>query len=112
MTTDIGKAEIVEKDGVLAGSLRRPRNLAANQRGSIHDDATAQKLGFRGGTVAGSIHMDQYPPLLLAAFGQEWFEPGSLSLNFKNATTSGEPVVAFVGEPPSRTHVQVPVRME
>ena len=60
-------------------------------RGSIHDDATATVLGFRGGTVAGSIHMDQFPPLLLEAFGQGWFETGSLSLYFRYATTDGEP---------------------
>jgi len=37
------------------------RNWSADAgEGSIHDDATAAKLGFRGGTVAGSIHMDQY----------------------------------------------------
>ena len=56
--------EIVERDGVLVGPLREPRNLAANVAGSIHDDSQAQKLGFRGGTVAGSIHMEQFPPLL------------------------------------------------
>ena len=38
--------------------FRQPRNSAAEVKGSIHDDATASKLGFRGGTVAGSIHMD------------------------------------------------------
>ena len=43
----------VERDGVLAGPVRSPRNSARHLgAGSIHDDATAQKLGFRGGTVA------------------------------------------------------------
>ena len=46
--------------------FRKPRNSAAEVKGSIHDDATASKLGFRGGTVAGSIHMDQFVPGLLA----------------------------------------------
>ena len=82
-----------------AGPLRNPRNLASGSTGTIHDDATATKLGFRGGTVAGSVHMDQFPPLLLRAFGQQWFETGSLSLYFRNATTDGEPVQAFVAVP-------------
>ena len=79
MTTTHPEAEITERDGTLVGPYRRPRNLSINVRGSIHDDATAQKLGFRGGTVAGSIHMEQFPPVLVRAFGQRWFETGSLS---------------------------------
>jgi hypothetical protein len=83
----------------ITGPARRPRNLAANIVGSIHDDATATALGFRGGTVAGSIHMDQFPPLLLEAFGERWFETGCLSLYFRHATTDGEPVQAFLERP-------------
>jgi hypothetical protein len=91
---------------VLAGQVRRPRNLAAGVTGSIHDDATATGLGFRGGTVAGSIHMDQFPPLALIAFGSGWFEDGSLSLYFRHATTDGEPVCAFIERPERQRDVQ------
>ena len=91
---------------VLAGPVRRPRNLAAGVAGSIHDDATATALGFRGGTVAGSIHMDQFPPLALSAFGSGWFEDGSLSLYFRHATTDGEPVRAFIERPAHQGDVQ------
>jgi hypothetical protein len=87
--------------GVITGPVRRPRNLAAHVSGSIHDDATATVLGFRGGTVAGSIHMDQFPPLLLEAFGERWFETGSLSLYFRHATTDGEPVQVLLERPPA-----------
>ena len=85
---------------VITGRVRQPRNLAAHVVGSIHDDHTATALGFRGGTVAGSVHLDQFPPLLIQAFGQSWFETGSLSLYFRHATTDNEPVQAFVGRPP------------
>ena len=86
-----------EHEGVLAGPERAPRNSARHLgAGSIHDDATAQKLGFRGGTVAGSLHMEQFPPLLIETFGPRWLETGGLSLYFKYATTDGEPVRAFV----------------
>src|SRR6516225_7694994 len=91
---------------VLEGPVRKPRNLAAGVAGSIHDDATATSLGFRGGTVAGSIHMDQFPPLALRAFGDGWFEDGSLSLYFRHATTDGEPVRAFIERPPRQRDVQ------
>ena len=78
----------------ITGEYRESINAANHEGGGIHDDATATKLGFRGGTVAGSIHLDLFPPLLLEAFGKEWFETGSLSIMFKNATVSREPVRA------------------
>lgn len=83
--------------GVLAGPFRHPVNESRDAVGSIHDDATAQQLGFRGGTVAGNIHMEQFPPLYAARFGQAWTTPGGLSLYFLQPTTDGEPVQACLG---------------
>ncbi len=93
-------SEIEVCDHVLVGPLRRSVNNASKVAGSIHDDATATKLGFRGGTVAGSIHLELFPPILLKAFGQRWFERGTISMYFLNATTDREAVRAFVKEPP------------
>lgn len=84
-------AESVE----ISGEFRRPRNLAQEIKGSIHDDATASKLGFRGGTVAGSVHMDQFVPALLELYGPDWFRRGTLSLTFKHATVDNEAVRVF-----------------
>jgi hypothetical protein len=89
--------EILERDGVLVGPERAPVNPA--QQGSIHDDSVARKLGFRGGTIAGSIHMEQFPPLLLRAFGSDWLRSGSLSLYFLYPTLHLEPVRCFVRAP-------------
>jgi hypothetical protein len=112
MTTQT-TTDIVEQNGVLVGPYRAPRNLAATQRGSIHDDATAKKLGFRGGTVAGSIHMEQFPPILMRAFGERWFETGGLSCYFRNATTDGEPVRPLAQIPPAgAADAQINVWME
>lgn len=83
----------------VVGPWRRPRNLSADAAGSIHDDGTATSLGLRGGTVAGNIHMDQLPPLLVEVFGPSWFETGSLSRYFQQATTDLEPVQAWVERP-------------
>jgi hypothetical protein len=85
--------------GRVEGTWRTPRNLSADAAGSIHDDATAAGLGFRGGTVAGNIHMDLLPPLLTSVFGETWFETGSMSLYFQRATTDAEPVQAWVDRP-------------
>ncbi|HEY8572251.1 hypothetical protein [Phenylobacterium sp.] len=86
-----------ELDGVLVGPVRRPVNVSRADKGSIHDDDTAQALGFRGGTVAANIHFEQFPPLLLKRFGPQWWRTGGLSLHFLSPTTHGEPVRAFVG---------------
>ena len=92
-------SEIEVRDQVFVGVLRRSVNNASRVAGSIHDDATATKLGFRGGTVAGSIHLELFPPILLKAFGPRWFERGTISMYFLNATTDREAVRAFVKEP-------------
>lgn len=86
----------------LVGPVRHPGNTSRDAKGSIHDDATAQKLGFRGGTVAGNIHFEQFPPLMEALFGEDWFETGCLSLYFLTPTTDGEPVQAFASQPVAR----------
>lgn len=104
--------------GFLRGPVRAPVNLftgtgrAGSRDLNIHEDATAQRLGFRGGTIPGSIHMDQFAPLLIEAFGAAWFETGSLSLDFKSATVDREDVVALVACPPRGTDIQVEARME
>jgi hypothetical protein len=105
--------EIELRDHVFVGPLRRSENNARNVKGSIHDDATATKLGFRGGTVAGSIHLELFPPLLLKAFGKRWFERGTISMYFLNATTDREAVRAFVKEPlHDATDAQVDIWIE
>jgi hypothetical protein len=90
--TDLEATEIV-------GAFRTPRNGAQNIKGSIHDDATAQRLGLRGGTVAGSVHLDLFPPIAIELWGQTWFETGTVSMLFKNATVDAEPVRAVVSRP-------------
>lgn len=119
--TDTASSGIDERDGLLIGPTRRPRNRAnatalakagmAPRAHNIHDDDTAKALGFRGGTIAGSVHLDQFVPLLLAAFSNRWFEDGSISLQFRNATVDAEPVRAIVARP-GTSGDQVPARME
>ena len=80
----------------LTTGMRHPRNLSANSKGSIHDDDTAQDLGFRGGTVAGDIHLEQFGGICVEAFGKQWFENGFVSMYFQQVTTDHEPVDAFI----------------
>ena len=105
-------SEISELDGNLIGPYRRPVNPGQGAPGSIHNDAVAKQLGFRGGTIAGSIHMEQFPPLLEHAFGARWWQTGSLSLYFLNATLHQEPVRCGMRLPDAGNDVQVPVWMD
>ncbi|MGB2694847.1 MAG: hypothetical protein WBD55_06615 [Dehalococcoidia bacterium] len=92
--------EITLQDGFYYGPLRTPANAGRGTSGNIHSDEDAQRLGFKGGLVAGSIHMEQFAPVLVRAFGERWFERGSLSLYFLTPTLHGEEVRVVVGAPP------------
>ena len=101
--------------GIWVGPVRAPHNVAAHLKGSIHDDATAQKLGFRGGPVAASLHLEQFPPLLMHMLGPRWWQSGSLSLYFRNVTTDREPVQCHAVapmRPPASQDVRIEVWME
>lgn len=90
----------------ITGPWRRPTNTSADEKGGIHDDDTAQDLGFQGGTIAGSIHMEQFPPLLVEHFGNAWWQHGGMSLYFKSATVDHEPVCCRL-EPTSETTARI-----
>jgi hypothetical protein len=87
---------VTDTTRIWTGEFREPRNSASEAKGSIHDDATASKLGFKGGTVAGSIHMDQFVPGLVEIYAERWFEAGAMSLYFTQATVDAEAVRATV----------------
>jgi hypothetical protein len=66
---------------------------------SIHDDAMAEKLGFRAGPIEGPTHFSQFVPLLAHLWGRDWFERGCLSAHYQNMVVEGEEVRAFVALP-------------
>lgn len=88
----------------LAGPLRRPHQMLADQEygghSSIHDDAMAEKLGFRAGPIEGPTHFSQFQPLLAKIWGRRWFESGCISSHFLNMVVEGEEVRAFAEIPP------------
>lgn len=87
---------------VLDRALVGPARIALNHsHASIHDPAQAERLGFRGSAVGGNLHLDIFAPLLVQAYGPEWFERGALSVYFLNIVVSGEPVQAVVEAPPA-----------
>ena len=84
----------------LIGPLRVPRQMLAAQKyddhTSIHDNETAQKFGFKGGTIEGPTHFSQFAPLCVALWGAQWLAEGSLSAHYRNACFEGDKVRALV----------------
>jgi hypothetical protein len=78
----------------MTGPSRRPAQLLGDQtydgHVSVHDDATAAKLGLRGAPIEGPTHFSQFDPFGIALFGQRWFESGCLSVHFQNMVVEGE----------------------
>ena len=94
---------ITARDGGLAGPWRKPQQMLHAQtydsHASIHDDATAQKLGFQGGTIEGPTHFSQFAPLCERIWGKAWFETGCLSAHYRNPVFAGEEVQATIEMP-------------
>ena len=94
---------IEAQDGILAGPPRQPLQMLAVQaydgHASIHDDATAKKLGFKGGTIEGPTHFSQFAPLGHAVWGDDWLAHGCLSAHYRAPVFEGETVRAFLRRP-------------
>ena len=99
---------IARRDNVLSGPLRAPRQMLSVQvydgHASIHDDATAQKLGFKGGTIEGPTHFSQFAPLGCAVWGDRWLSQGCISAHYRAPVFEGEQVQAFLREPARADH--------
>ncbi len=70
-----------------------------DKHSSIHDEATAAKLGFKGAAIEGPTHFSQFAPLGAALWGKRWFEEGCLSAHYRNMVVEGEKVRAFMAKP-------------
>jgi hypothetical protein len=94
---------ITEQEGVLSGPFRSPKQMLAVQaydgHASIHDDSTAQKLGFKGGTIEGPTHFSQFAPLGYAVWGRLWLMAGCISAHYRAPAFEGEEVKAFLRAP-------------
>jgi hypothetical protein len=105
---------IEETSEALVGPWRRPHQMLNAQvydsHASIHDDATAQKLGFQGGTIEGPTHFSQFAPLGERLWAQSWFAGGCISAHYRNPVFEGEEVQAILRKPEpgqSRTGIQM-----
>lgn len=89
---------ISREGNVLIGPYRQPRQMLSGQSvsgsTSIHDDNTAQTLGFSGGTIEGPTHFTQFEPLAEALWGDEWRRTGCISVHYRAPVFAGESVRA------------------
>lgn len=94
---------ITAQEGVLSGPYRSPKQMLAVQaydgHASIHDDSTAQKLGFKGGTIEGPTHFSQFAPLGYAVWGRQFLAGGCISAHYRAPAFEGEEVKAFLRAP-------------
>jgi len=94
MTRGFETEVLKQEDGTLVGPWRTPRQMLMHQEydghPSIHDDATAQQLGFKGGTIEGPTHFSQFEPLAMKEWGLTWFETGCISVHYRTAAFEGE----------------------
>ncbi|MBI4935921.1 MAG: hypothetical protein HY828_18725 [Actinobacteria bacterium] len=60
----------------------------------IIESSLAHPQNRRGTAVSATAHLDTFPPVLMAAFGERWFEEGCLSLEFRSVTDHCDPVRA------------------
>lgn len=112
MIPDAFDTEIEDCGGTFAGPWREPKQMLAAQlydsHASIHDDETARRLGFKGGTIEGPTHFSQFDPLGAHLWGQAWFERGCISAHYRAPVFEGEAVRASVAKPaPGAKHAAI-----
>ena len=83
---------------VVSGPFRSPAQMLQEQsvagHSSVHDAATAAKLGLAGAPIEAPIHFSQFDPLAFALWGPAWFERGCVSAHFRTMVVEGEEVQA------------------
>ncbi len=101
--------DIEIKDGKIYGGWRAPENLYRGLATSIHDDSVAKKVGMRGGTIPGTIHLSLFAPIAQKIFGDRWFEKGAVSMYYTYATIDKEEVRAIFELPEGTTEDSLPI---
>jgi hypothetical protein len=93
----------------LTGPFRLPAQMLQEQEygghHSVHDEATAGKLGLAGAPIEAPTHFSQFDPLAELVWGESWFERGCISGHFTTMVVEGEEVQASLttrGAEPAR----------
>ncbi len=91
--------EAFQTELTVTGPVRAPKQMLADQEydghASVHDEATADKLGLAGAPIEGPTHFSQFDPIGVRLWGEKWFEQGCISSHFENMVIEGETVQPF-----------------
>jgi len=87
------------QDDRILGQWQQPENRWQGQENSIHNDDVARRVGMRGGTIPGTVHLSHFRPIMDELFGPRWYGKGSISMFYTFATTNREDVRAIVKKP-------------
>lgn len=90
----------------IVGAWETPVNHWQAAPNSIHNDQVARRIGMRGGTIPGTVHLSWFRPILDDLFGEAWLRRGGISMFYTYATLNGEKVRAIVDAPEGRHDVQ------
>src|SRR5262252_211857 len=71
----------------------RARNTSVDSENKIHDDETALQFGFRGGLVPGVTVYAYMTVPLVAQFGLDWLERGSMQVKFHQPFYDGDQIL-------------------
>ena len=96
----------------LVAEWQQPINRWAELPNSIHNDSVATKIGMRGGTIPGTVHLDHFVPLIQDNWGMAWYEKGAISMYYTFATTHKEDVRAVMVKPTGSDAVRVDAFVE
>jgi acyl dehydratase len=71
----------------------KARNTSVHGENAIHDDAVAQRYGFRGGLVPGVTVYGYMTHPLVRDFGTAWLERGTATVRFLKPVLDGEEMI-------------------
>jgi hypothetical protein len=75
---------------IFRGDVHAPRNDGATAGGTFRVGPDGDGVVYRGRAVSARVHLEAVPPVLLEAYGEEWFRRGTLSMWFRAPTFDGE----------------------
>lgn len=104
--------EAIKPTMKLESDWQQPVNRWAELPNSIHNDSVATKIGMRGGTIPGTVHLNHFVPLIQKIWGKAWYERGTISMYYTFATTDREEVRAVMDQPNSGDSAKVDAYVE
>ncbi len=103
---------VMKLEDKLVADWQQPVNRWADLPNSIHNDSVATKIGMRGGTIPGTVHLNHFVPLIQDLWGMKWYEQGAISMYYTFATTHKEDVRAVMVNPTPADSTKVDAYVE